>query len=166
MNRLFVLRIMWTVQCADSQKSGRCSQKPFCVSNSDCGAYTMEYGVLLCGHGTYMMTPSNGIIFHVAGPFMRGIHRLPVNSPHKGQWRGALMFSLICTWTNAYVNNRDACDKRHHCVHYDVTVMCVFITKDCVILWATCSFYDLHINHPTLDSRTTEHCKLIRWSLA
>ena len=28
-------------------------------------------------------------------PFVRGIHRSPVNSPHKGQWRGALMFSLI-----------------------------------------------------------------------
>ena len=25
-----------------------------------------------------------------------GVHRSPVNSPHKGQWRGALMFSLIC----------------------------------------------------------------------
>ena len=33
-------------------------------------------------------------------PFARGIHRWPVNSPHKGQWRGALMFSLICFWTN------------------------------------------------------------------
>ena len=31
-------------------------------------------------------------------PFVRGIHRCPVNSPHKGQWRGALMFSLICAW--------------------------------------------------------------------
>ena len=29
-------------------------------------------------------------------PFVRGIHRSPVNSPHKGQWRGALMFTLIC----------------------------------------------------------------------
>ena len=29
-------------------------------------------------------------------PFVRGIHRSPVNSPNKGQWRGALMFSLIC----------------------------------------------------------------------
>ena len=28
-------------------------------------------------------------------PFVRGIHRSPVNSPHKGQWRGALMFSLM-----------------------------------------------------------------------
>ena len=33
-------------------------------------------------------------------PFMRGIHRSPVNSPHKGQWRGALMFSLISAWLN------------------------------------------------------------------
>ena len=29
-------------------------------------------------------------------PLVRGIHRWPVNSPHKGQWRRALMFSLIC----------------------------------------------------------------------
>ena len=29
-------------------------------------------------------------------PFVRGIHRSPVNSSHKGQWRGALMLSLIC----------------------------------------------------------------------
>ena len=27
-------------------------------------------------------------------PFVRGIHRSPVNSPHKGQWRVALMFSF------------------------------------------------------------------------
>ena len=41
-------------------------------------------------------------------PFVRGIHRSPVNSPHKGQWRGALMFSLICAWINGQVNNREA----------------------------------------------------------
>ena len=28
-------------------------------------------------------------------PFVRGIHRFPVNSPHRAQWRGVLMFSLI-----------------------------------------------------------------------
>ena len=28
-------------------------------------------------------------------PFVWGIHRSPVNSPHKGQWRWALMFSLM-----------------------------------------------------------------------
>ena len=29
-------------------------------------------------------------------------HRSPVDSPHKGQWRGTLMFSLICAWTNSW----------------------------------------------------------------
>ena len=29
-------------------------------------------------------------------PFVRGIHRSPVNSSHKGQFRRALMFSFIC----------------------------------------------------------------------
>ena len=54
---------------------------------------------------------------------MRGIHRSSVNSPHKGQWRGALMFSLICTWINGWANNREAGDLRPHSAHYDVTVM-------------------------------------------
>ena len=31
-------------------------------------------------------------------PFVRVIHRSPVNSPQKGQWRGALMVSLICAF--------------------------------------------------------------------
>ena len=56
-------------------------------------------------------------------PFMRGIHRLPVNSWHKGQWCGALMFSLICAWINIWVNNCEAGELRCHCAHYDVTVM-------------------------------------------
>ena len=48
----------------------------------------------------------------------------PVNGgfPYKGKWGGALMFSLICAWTNGWANNRDACDLRRHRVHYDVTV--------------------------------------------
>ena len=56
-------------------------------------------------------------------PFVRGIHRSTLNSPHKGQWRGALMFSLICSWMNDWVNNRETGDLRRHHVHYDVTVM-------------------------------------------
>ena len=42
---------------------------------------------------------------------------------HKGQWRGALMFSLICAWINVWVNNGEAGDLRRHCAHYDVIVM-------------------------------------------
>ena len=48
---------------------------------------------------------------------------VPVNSPHKGQWRGALMFSLICARINDWVNNREAGDLRRHRGHYDVNVM-------------------------------------------
>ena len=59
-------------------------------------------------------------------PFVRGIHRSPVNSPHKGQWRGALMFSLICVWINNCVKNREAGDLRRYPGHYDVIVICDF----------------------------------------
>ena len=52
-----------------------------------------------------------------------GNHRSPVNSPHKGQWRGALMFSLICVLINDWVNNREAGDLRRYRAHNDVTVM-------------------------------------------
>ena len=48
---------------------------------------------------------------------------VPVNSPHKGQWRGALMFSLICARINVWVNNREAGDLRRHRGYYDVTAM-------------------------------------------
>ena len=56
-------------------------------------------------------------------PFVRGIHRSPVNPPHKGQWRGVVMFSLICARMNGWVNNREAGDMRGYRAHYDVTVM-------------------------------------------
>ena len=46
-----------------------------------------------------------------------------VNSPHKGQWRGVLMFSLISAWINDCVTNREAGDLRCHRAHYDVFVM-------------------------------------------
>ena len=56
-------------------------------------------------------------------PFVRGMHRSPVNSPHKGQWRGALVFSLICVWIHDWVNNHEAGDLRRYRAHCDVTVM-------------------------------------------
>ena len=61
---------------------------------------------------------------------MRGIHRSPVNSPHKGQWRGTLMFSLICARINGWVNNRKAGDLKRNQAHYDVIVM-----QACAHVW-------------------------------
>ena len=56
-------------------------------------------------------------------PFVQGIHRSLVNSPHKSQWRGALVLYLIYAWMNGWVNNREADDLRRHRAHYDVIVI-------------------------------------------
>ena len=55
-------------------------------------------------------------------PFVRGIHRSPADSPHRGQWHGAL-FSLMCAWTNGWANHRDPGDLISHGAHCDVIVM-------------------------------------------
>ena len=55
--------------------------------------------------------------------FVRGIHQSPATSPHKGQWRGALVLSLICAWTNSWVNDRDTGDLWRHRAYYDVIVI-------------------------------------------
>ena len=60
-------------------------------------------------------------------PFVRGIHRSPMDSPHKGQWHGALMFYLICAWTNGWAYNRDTGDLSRYHSHYDVTAMWIWI---------------------------------------
>ena len=51
------------------------------------------------------------------------IYRSPLDSPNKGQWHGALMYSLICDRTNGWANNRDAGDFRCDCTYYDGTEM-------------------------------------------
>ena len=61
-------------------------------------------------------------------PFVRGIHRSSVNSSHKGQWCGALMFSLICVWINGWVNNCEAGDLRCHRAYYDIIVIMMAAT--------------------------------------
>ena len=81
--------------------------------------------------------------------FVQRIHQSQVNSPHKRQWRGALMFSLICVWINGWVNNRKADDLRCHCAHYDVIVIqCIVMTiyqydnPKFVAIWAPIQYKD------------------------
>ena len=76
------------------------------------------------------MTSSNGNIFRVTGRLCGGIHRSLVNSPHKDQWRGALMFSLISSWINGWVNKREAGDLRRHCAYHDVVVLDFLTASD------------------------------------
>ena len=64
-----------------------------------------------------MVTSSNGYIFRVTAPLS------PVNSPHKGQWCGARIFSLTCAWIDDWVNNRETGDLRRYRAHHDVTIM-------------------------------------------
>ena len=63
--------------------------------------------VLLCNwcRPKGMLTSSNGNIFRITGNLCREFTR-------------ALMFSLICTWTNVWINNGEAGDLRHHCAHH------------------------------------------------
>ena len=78
-------------------------------------------------------------------PFVRGIHRSPVNSQHKGQSHGALMFSLICAWINAWVNNGEAGDLIRYrasyavfvmvCIDYPPSTMVLTLTKDNCLWW-------------------------------
>ena len=100
------------------------------------------YSVLECNHGPAPHNKSDGVTiqseiygyhddvikwkhFPRNWPFVRKIHRSPVNFPHKGQWRGALMFSLIYAWINDWANNREAGDLRRQHGHYDVIVMMI-----------------------------------------
>ena len=105
----------------------------------------------------FMMTSSNGNIFRVTGPFVRRIHRSAVNSPHKGQWRRVLMFSLICTWLHGWVNIREAGDLRRHRAHYDVNVMWrVHCTIHCdTIRWTNIYRYNSPPPSPSTTTTST-----------
>ena len=77
-------------------------------------------------------------------PSMRVIQRSPVNSPHKGRWRGALMFSLICAWTDSWANNGDAGDLRRYRTHYDVIFKVLFV-------------HGLYIDNPCADFKENDY---------
>ena len=78
--------------------------------------------------------PDDGVIkwnhFQRYWPFVRGIHRSPVNSPHKGQWRRALMLSLIVRlviW--------DAITPIMTSMWWIIVFCCGLILTDCPTLW-------------------------------
>ena len=98
------------------------------------GLYAQSYNIAISSNWMPLGTPTeHDILFRTNDdvikwkhfprylPFVQGIHRSPVNSPHKGQWRGALMFSLICIWINGWINNREAGDLRRYRSHYDAS---------------------------------------------
>ena len=85
-------------------------------------AFQIKLSSRACGlcastRSTSMMTSSNGNIFRFTGLLW------PVNSPHKGQWRGALMFCLIYVWNNSCAKNGNAGDLRRHRSHNDFIII-------------------------------------------
>ena len=126
-----------------------------CIVLSGCIVFSAA-GV--CNHGDVIKWN----YFQRYWPFVRGIHRSPVNSPHKDQWRRALMFSLIFAWINGWVYNGEAGDLRCHRAHYDVIVMtvpfltCPFLefytnTFICLLAFAECFCPQTFILNDTLD---------------
>ena len=85
-------------------------------------------------------------------PFARGIRRSPVNFPHKGKWSGNLIFSLIGTWTNGWVINRNTDALRRHLVHYDVMIMMIAKSSEPIVLYVcyeqTLSYMRNRFNYP------------------
>ena len=96
-------------------------------------------------------------------PFVRGNHRWPVVPPHKGQWRGAFMFSLISTWTNGWANNRHAGDLRIHRAHYDVTEMVTSWLNTWFVPWISMMICRLSFYHDTCINYLTKHSYMYMW---
>ena len=99
-----------------------------------CGSPGMGYTIVYIYTGIYLGSSqliefswlSNDDVikwkhFPCCWSFVRGIQRhrwIPLTKASD-----ALMFSLICVWTNGWANNPDAGDLRRHRTHYYVTVM-------------------------------------------
>ena len=78
----------------------------------------------ICGHQCVCQWPRT-TVWPVASSWWR--HEMEIFPRYwpfvRVKWRRALMFSLICAWTNGWVNNREAGDLRRRRAHYNVTVM-------------------------------------------
>ena len=97
------------------------------LKSHDCTLYFLSFFLNHWHYSHFSRTEHDDVIkwnrFPRYWPFVRGIQRSPVDSPHKGQWRGALMFSLIRAWTNDWTNNRSDGDLKRNRAHYNVIVM-------------------------------------------
>ena len=119
LTHICVTRPQWVYNMA-AHDLASCDARPSAASHdTDCEWHDIDHVTLSFMHDDVIKWKH----FPRHWPFVRGIHWSPVNSPHKGQWRGALIFSLICSWINGWVNNGEASDLTRHGTHYDVIVM-------------------------------------------
>ena len=90
-------------------------------------------------------------------------NRSPVNSPHKGRWRGALMFSLMCAWINGWVNNGEAGDSSHHRTHTTSLLRKIIINANLMISYfsITQSLWNFALSTTVILSRFVQNFKMI-----
>ena len=91
-------------------------------------------------------------------PFVQGVYRSPVNSTHKGQWCGALMFSLICAFINDWVNNHGAGDLRRLRPHQDINVMVTVYTVAIAIMISPVAWNVTYITLITPNMKYVSFC--------
>ena len=110
-------------------------------------------------------------------PFVRGIHRSPVNSPHKGQWRGALMFLSRKSW--GWWFETISCPLWRHCNGQpQITCLCRIkgtlaskqglVTKHIVYTYtAHDKVHSTAITHDVINRSLTRHhwipIRFLRW---
>ena len=93
-------------------------------------------------------------------PFVKGIHQSLVNSPHKGQWCGAMMFSLICAWKKRF-STPSRCrwfetplhSLWHHCNVWISKELCVMQSYSNHLCTMTKYHRCFHANHDICQSK-------------
>ena len=119
LNTTFMITFKLQHDCVDS---GGKLRHNFHISGLNWDKYAWWQVISSVTKASDIMTSSNGNISALLA-ICAGNSPVTMNSPHKGQWRRALMFSLICAWIHRWVNNGQAVDLKRNVVHYDVTVM-------------------------------------------
>ena len=96
-----------------------------------------------------------------------GNHRSQMNSSHKGQWRRALMFSLICSWINGWVNKSwgwwfemPSCPLWRPC-----NVVNCFVSNSKLNYHEIASIHNIHLSCQTIFKFCMMHaiCKSSKW---
>ena len=100
---------------------------------------------------------------------METISTLPALCARNSPFPGALIFSLICTRINGWVNNHEAGDLRHNRTHYDVTVM-ILTNRSArpspraqVTTWHVAHYWDHYRGAPSLGQVTATRWQIPQW---
>ena len=99
--------------------------------------------------------------------FVRGIHRSPVNSPHKGQWRGALLFSFelrlnkrLSKQSLGWRFETPSCSLRRHC---NASLTKSFSPRSTILVVKWFSLQRRHNERDDVSNHWLPHCLLNCW---